>query len=749
MQAFLFRRLEIDGINYYQYYDERDDFENSDDFSLFSDYDHRNSSEYFYIDKDSDIELKDPILLNIYVDSEKGLERIEKTQVFSPLYDKFKEKYGTIDFELRPINEIVSEVGKSVLYQKYAVTKLVKQLYLNQEIMMSNLPVDLKRKQKSNILFHGVSGSGKKSIIEIIEKNLSIPYADIIISGELKKDLAVVMDQLLEKSIDDEEASRGIVFIRDNFDNLTELFDDKTYNVPTFFTSQEVIAYGEHKIDFRTLTFVILFDEKYDFDDEDLKEMMRLTDCECDVEPERLFDSSKYRILFSENGRLRHYERFLAQYGKKMVIDEKSLKRIIRASSTVDLGMNLLNSIIDTIMKSALEDGIDDVYINKACADLFVPIIMSYSIKKDDKKKINKSKEDIFNEELKGVYDLVTQNVIGQDKQVKAILYTILQNRRMANKKELNDPKKYIKNILIRGESGSGKTMIVENISKALNIPVFIADATKYTEEGYVGSSVSEMLINIYHAAGDDQEEAQKGILFIDELDKKVNNENNSSDVSRGAVLDGLLKIIEGAVIPINVGNRLQEQIIMFDTSRLTVICSGAFEGIEKYRDKRLGKTKKMGFGNQIEETNNNETIGTDENKIIDADYVQYGMNKQFMARFPLMIELSKNTVESLVNIMKNSASSALKIEKYILEDRGLSIEYEESFYEELAKEALALKVGARGISKALERVLTSIHIEDIDAKEVSKVVFNGEVVHDPSKIVLIPRKHDKQKSIK
>lgn len=748
MRAFLFRKLEIDGINYYQLYDEKEDFENSPEFSSFSDYDHRLENDYFYVD--SNTELEDPISLNIYTDGDDGLKAVNDAKEFDRIFDVFKEKFNIDIHEYKSVDEIVNEVDKTVLFQKPTVRELVNQIYLNQTIMASDLPVELKLKQKNNILFHGVFGSGKKSIIEILEKNLNIPYADITITGELKNDLAHIMDQLIEHSKNDAEASTGIVFIRDNFLELIDMFEDKAYSIPSFFTSQEVIIYGKHKIDFRTLTFVVLFDEKKNlYDHDDIKEIKNMTDCECDVETEHLFDMSKYKILLSENGRLNHYARFLNQYGKKLVLDEKSLRRIIRTCSSIDPGMNLLNSVIDTIIKTSLLDGVRDVHIDQKCADLFIPVIASYSNKDSKPAPTRRKEEAIFNDELKGVYELVTKNVVGQDKQVKTVLYTILENRRMANKKELVDPKKYIKNILIRGESGSGKTMIVETISKALKIPAFIADSTKYTEEGYVGGSVSEMLVNLYHAAGDNLEEAEKGILFIDELDKKVNSENNSSDISRGAVLDGMLKIIEGAVIPINVGNRIQEQIVMFDTSRLTVICSGAFEGIEKYRDKRLGKEKRLGFGTHQEEEVNNDTIGTDENKIIDADYVSYGMNKQFMARLPLMVELNKNTVESLVNIMKLSISSALKVEKYILEDRGIEIEYTESFYTELAKEALALEIGARGISKALERVLSSIHIEDIDARDVSKIVFDGEVVNNPEKIILIPREKDKQKVIK
>ena len=739
MRAFLFRKLEIEGVNYYQLYDEVEDFENSPNFSSFVDFSKRMEKDYFYTETDGDIKIDNAVSNYIYVDDDNnGLKSVSYSD-FDELFDAFEKKYNVLSNKAEIQEKIINEVNKNVLFQELTVTNLVKQIYLNQTIMNSDLPIELKLKQKNNILFHGPLGSGKKSIIEIIEKNIDIPYADIIITGELTNDLANIMKQLLSHTKNDDKASKGIVFIRDNFLGLMETYDDKLFSVPSFFTSQEVITYGKHKIDFRTLTFVVLFDDRMDlFDDIDIKDIQNMADCECNISTQKLFDVSKYQILLSENGRLRHYERFLNQYNKKMIIDEKSLRRIIRACSSIDPGMNLLNSVIDAIIKTSLLNNNDEIHIDKACADLFVPVIASRSIKskRSEVSQINEQKETIFKDELKDIYNLVTKNVVGQDKQVKTILYTILQNRRMANKDDLIDAKKYIKNILIRGESGSGKTLIVETISKILGIPFFIADATQYTEEGYVGSSVTDMLISLYHAAGGDLEKAQRGILVIDEIDKKVNG-GDRADVSRGAVLDGLLKIIEGAVIPINVGNKIQEQVVMFDTSRLTVICSGAFEGIEKCQDDRLGK-RKVGFSNE-----NDQDI---DRHITDEDYVAYGMKKQFMARLPVMVELNPITPDLLVHIMKESSSSALLTEKTILGVQGIEVEYTENFYEALAKEAYKMKVGARGISKALERVLASINIENIEASEISKIIFDGNVINDPNKVVLVPRKKSKQK---
>lgn len=741
MRALLFRKLVIDGINYYQLYGEEEDFEKKKEFTNFADYENRSTKDYFYLDGDSDIKLENPAFLNIYKDNHEGLQAINDGDEFMKIFNVFKDKFNVIIHEIKSVDEIVSEVKKKVLFEDETISDLVEQIYLNQSIVASDLPSELKLKLKNNILFHGAFGSGKKRIIDVLEENLDIPYADITITGELKDNLEDIIKQLLERSQNNEEASHGIVFLRDNFSHLVDIFEDNVYQVPSFFTSQKVITYGDREIDFRTLTFVVLFDERIDMDfsDDDIRAIADMADCTCRIKTNILSDRQKYLVLLSENGRIHHYEKFLNQYNKKMVIDEISLRKIIRAASSVDPGMNVLNSVIDAIMKAALLNGINDVYIDENCANLFVPAIAAISLKERGENNIKPQKEMVLGDELKRIYKLVTNNVIGQDKQVKTILYTILQNLRMTNKDDLVDTKKYIKNILIRGESGSGKTLIVETIAKILGIPVFIADATQYTEEGYVGSSVTDMLVSLYHAADGDLRKAERGILVIDEIDKKVSG-SDSKDISRGAVLDGLLKIVEGAVIPINVGSRMQEEVVMFDTSHLTVICSGAFEGIEKCRDDRIGK-RKVGFA-----MNDEKSI---DKSITDEDYVAYGMKKQFMARLPVMVELNKITVDLLINIMKESDVSALKIEKYILEDHGIEIEYTESFYEALAKMALKMKVGARGISKALERVLASINIENIEASEVAKIIFDGDVVENPDKVVIIPRDKKKVKRIK
>ena len=343
---------------------------------------------------------------------------------------------------------------------------------------------------------------------------------------------------------------------------------------------------------------------------------------------------------------------------------------------------------------------------------------------------------------LEQLVNIVKQTVCAQYEHVKRILYTILRNRYAANNKDLKTPKRYIKNILIRGESGSGKTLILTEIAKLLKMPIFIADATSYTEEGYVGNSVTDMLANLYKAADGNLEKAERGILVIDEIDKKGNGDSKN-DVSRGAVLNSLLKIVEGAIIPIEIGKGYNAKQIMFDTSRLTVVSSGAFENIEKIRDARIkrGIKKSIGFGSEPTIKDKN----TQDPKIIDEDYVKYGMAKQYMARQGVIVNLNKLSRENLKYIMQNSSSSELVTQQISIRDMGLIFTYEESFYDALSEVAYNKQIGARGIERAFNEVLENIKIMDIDPEIYSEIIFNGECVSDPSKIILVEREKTKR----
>ena len=738
MHAILFRKLVIDGKNYYQLYNEIDDFNPDDNFATFTD---RTTKDYFYIDGDSDISIPDPSLLNVYYDDDKlGFTDVVDENTYLKVFNEFKEKFNIAIREIKPLEEVVDSISKKILFQEGAIASLVHRIYLNQSFIMSDLPIELKKSQKSNILFHGISGSGKKTIVQNLENELNMPYADISLSSDVKDTLENIINQLLDRSSSPEEASCGVVFIHDNFEDLSNAMGDNAFNIVNFLTSQGVIDYGGKLIDFRTITFVILFDD--DKNTYSYSEAQSMIDCTYEIETKELTNGEKFQILFSENGILRYYEKFLNSYGKKLLVDPKCLVEIITKCNKINPSMTALNSIINSVIGYQTFDGIDDVSIDKKRMSVFNKVLDgivgkygndSKNIKKDDNYYFEKKVDDITNK--------VLQYVIGQDTSVKILVHQLVNNILWANKDDLDNPKSYIKNILVRGNTGTGKTFIVGTVLKYLGVPYYIADATEYTEAGYVGKDVEDMLVDLYHAADDDLEKAERGILVIDEIDKKTSHGSfGGRDVSGGSVQEALYKFAEGTIIKINVGNRMNEIPIYFDTSRLTIVCSGAFEGIEKIRDERIGK-RKVGYGNQ-------EAKGKDL-AITDEDYISYGMKAQFMRRVKQIIELKDVSKEQFINIMKSSKSSALKIEKDTLAGQGIELEYTDDFYEALADKALSMKQGVSGIEKALIKVFQSINIQDIRASEIEKIVLNSSVIENPNRVILIERGRQKKLKIK
>ncbi len=778
MDYYLFRKLKIENKNYYQLYKIEKDFTPTDEFTTF---DKRNDKDYFYV-KGNEIAINDDYLYFIFEDKNGTFTNIEDIHLLSEIYDKFKEKYSDLKntelkiVELKPIDELVNIVESKIKFQKYNVKELVRQIYRNQQILGSNLNVESKKIQKNNILFFGPRGNGKKTITRILENNLDIPSISIDVPLNFNGDgisLPTINDfkieiakRLMVTCDNDKEINNSVVFIHEDikekekilktFANINDLSittfktsyleSDLSNNITEAYinfigqvTDSEPFKYRGNIFDFRTITFVVVLDRNYFGDDVyEILSVLNKANCDYLVPINELTDENKIELLLGKDGIFNQYKNYLNKFDKKLMISTSALTYLIERCNEIDSSIAFLNKAIEYIIKNLTSDSIKDVIIKLKNVEDFCNMHLNM----DDESK----ESSVVQEELMPLFNILKEKIVGQDKGLKNILYNIIENRRMANKDNLEDPKQYIKNILVRGESGGGKTFIINNIAKLLNIPCFIADATQYTEAGYVGADVTDMLVELYHNANDDLESAQKGILVIDEIDKKSGENGRTSDVSRGAVLNSLLKIIEGAEISINVRSRYDEEIVNFDTSKLTIILSGAFEGIEEIRDERIKKllgTSKVGFSNEKEKKL------TIDKEIIDKDYVNFGMSRQFMARIPVIVNLEKNTKESLKNIMINSSASALKIESIRLNERGISLEYTDEFYDALAEEALKLNIGVRGIDKVLQKVLTDINIQDIESSKIEKIILDKDVIEDANKVILIPKNNEKVKVMK
>ena len=311
--------------------------------------------------------------------------------------------------------------------------------------------------------------------------------------------------------------------------------------------------------------------------------------------------------------------------------------------------------------------------------------------------------------ELPPLLDLekdVLDYIIGQDEQVRQIITAIYRS------KVFHDIKS---NVLIIGKSGTGKTATVTQIAKMLDIPYTIEDATKYTQEGYYGSDVIEMIYNLISSANNDMsdevpnieaeiQKARDGIIIIDEIDKKASNDV-SNDVSGVEVLKSLLKIIEGSTVKIEPMGFFGET-VPFDTSNLTIILMGAFPGLDKIRDRRLNRNA-FGFSNSQQKTDSSKS-----KKYIKEDLIKYGMTEEFVGRIDTIIEMNALGVSELTEILKKSKLSIFRRFQKELKRVGVKLVFNDRIFEEIAEASLEIDTGARELSNTVNLIFEKIVYE-------------------------------------
>lgn len=284
---------------------------------------------------------------------------------------------------------------------------------------------------------------------------------------------------------------------------------------------------------------------------------------------------------------------------------------------------------------------------------------------------------------------------------------------------------------MVIGNSGTGKTETIKQIAKRLHIPYTIEDATKYTQEGYYGADVNDMIYNLLENANLDIEKAQKGIIVIDEIDKKAGHEEN--DVSGTKVLKSLLKIIEGTRIKIpSLEDPYSEEMIDFETKNIIIIFLGAFSGLDKIREKRLN-TNPLGFA-----ANDQANGEKQKNRFLKQDLVKYGMPEEFVGRIDTIIEMNKLTKEDLSLILKKSKLSIFRRYQAELRERSIALSYNGKLFESIAEELLALDMGARELSNTVNYMFENI-MYDIFANpnKYKNCTLDLEIIHDNTKYEL------------